>query len=94
MIHPQDDEFDTNDVGEGDFGGEDFDDQPDDGDTDDAELTIACPYCQNDIYEDAPQCPHCGNFLSDEESARPPRPAWLIAGVVLGLLVILSWIAL
>mgnify|MGYP001612462969 CR=1 FL=1 len=93
MINRRQNEFDDDAAEDHDFDDEDFDDETDYGDADDAEPTIACPWCREDIHEDSPQCPHCGNFLSDEDSPGRPKPMWLIVGVVLGLLVILSWIA-
>lgn len=79
----------------------DADDDPDVTDTDemdfgddDEELTIACPWCRAEIHEDAPRCPHCGNFISKEDGPSAPKPGWLILGAILALLVVLSWIAM
>jgi predicted amidophosphoribosyltransferase len=75
------------------------DDWQDDGDWQDDdrqagdEPTMLCPYCRREIFEDAPQCPHCGSYIS-EEDARPERkPWWIIVGALLCLAVVGSWIA-
>jgi hypothetical protein len=35
------------------------------GDDADSSLTVACPKCREQVYEDAPQCPECGTYLDD-----------------------------
>jgi len=67
----------------------DDDDLPEEGDED---AETPCPYCGAPIYDDAVRCPHCGEYLSAEDAPYQPRPWWLIAGVVAGLIVILQWI--
>jgi hypothetical protein len=44
---------------------EDFsdDDFADDDDVD----TVACPSCQQQVYDQAYRCPNCGYYLSDVE---------------------------
>ena len=66
------------------------DDWNDDGDEGDS--TIPCPYCGHEMYEDSPRCPHCGQYISEEDA--PPRraPWWIILGVVLCLCVVAVWI--
>ena len=44
------------------------------------------------IYDDAVQCPHCGNYLSQEDSPSG-RPWWIIVCAVLCLIAALWWIA-
>lgn len=58
---------------------------------DDEDATIPCPYCGRPIYDDAPRCPHCENYLSDEEAAPARQPWWVILGVILVLLLVLQW---
>lgn len=66
-----------------------YDDDLDDDDSD-AE-TVTCPYCQASVYEDAEQCPRCGNYISEEDSSpRPPR--WIVVGVIICLGAALSWV--
>ncbi len=48
---------------------------PDDADDDDLEL-VACPSCGEAIYEDAEQCPYCGDYVVHSTSALAGRPLW------------------
>jgi hypothetical protein len=55
-------------------------DEPDD----DGSETVSCPECGADVYEDAEQCPVCGNYLIRDthplrDSSRPL--AWLLLGL-------------
>ena len=72
---------------------EEWEDEPEwDSQNDDDEPTIACPNCREQIHEDAPQCPYCGHYISEEEARSSPKPWWLIVGAALALLAALSWI--
>lgn len=67
--------------------------EPEDwGDEDDDEPTIPCPNCQEEMFEDSPRCPHCGEYISEEDASPGRKPWWVIIGVVLCLIVILIWI--
>lgn len=77
------------------------DDSDDDGvhdpdesdmDSDDSE-TDACLCCGKQIYEDSEWCPHCGKYLSEEDGPFHAAP-WIIAGTVVALLVVVTWILL
>lgn len=46
----------------------------DDGET----LTIVCPSCKADIYEDAEQCPYCGEYVLRSSGVWDGRPVWWI----------------
>jgi hypothetical protein len=74
---------------------DDWDDDDDMGeadDADDSEPTISCPYCHKTIYEDSPQCPHCGQYILEEDTTAG-RKMWLtILGVLLCLCAILAWV--
>ena len=59
----------------------------------DDEETTPCPYCRRPMYEDSHRCPHCGNYLSEEDAASPRKPWWMIVGVALALYVVYRWIA-
>jgi hypothetical protein len=61
-------------------------------DDDEGEAAVPCPYCGKEMYEDSPRCPHCGQYISDEDA--PPRraPWWIIVGVVLCLCAVVVWI--
>jgi hypothetical protein len=58
----------------------------------DEEPTVPCPYCRCLIHEDSPRCPHCGNFISEEDTAPGRKPWWIILGVLLALYVVYRWI--
>ena len=50
-----------------------------------------CPWCGQEISEDASRCPHCGEYLSDEDAPPAKKPLWIILGVALLILILLSW---
>jgi hypothetical protein len=64
-----------------------------DEDGEDGEPTIPCPYCREEMFEDSPRCPHCGQYISEEDASAGQKPWWIIVGVVLCLIVIAIWIA-
>ena len=72
---------------------EDLDDEeyPQPDEDDDGDDTVPCPHCRKPVYEDAELCPHCGNYLSREDSPGRP-PVWLLVGVLACLAVVLMWI--
>lgn len=82
---------------------DDNDWESDDSD-DESDATLECPACGADVYEDAPACPICGEYIvHDNEFAtsqqRGPtgiwsdRPAWWIwlgfLGVIATILALL-----
>ena len=73
----------------------DADDDSADGavdyDSDDSDVTIDCPYCGEAMYDDAEQCPHCGQYLSAEDQPRESKPWWIVATAIV-LLVIMLWL--
>ena len=62
-------------------------------DDEDEETTVPCPYCRRPIHEDSPRCPHCGNYISEEDTVPARKPWWIILGVLLALYVVYRWIA-
>ncbi|RJP36807.1 MAG: hypothetical protein C4547_06700 [Phycisphaerales bacterium] len=56
---------------------------------DDAEV-LPCPSCGADVYEDADQCPICGQWITPGASGR--RQRWIAAVVILmvALLIVLT----
>ena len=68
---------------------EEFDGSDDD---DEEEPTVPCPYCRKEIHEDSQHCPHCGNFISKEDTPPARKPWWLILGTLACLYVIYRWI--
>jgi len=65
----------------------------DGGDDSDAEPTVPCPYCCQEILEDSPRCPHCERYLSAEDT--PPRrpPLWVIVTALVCLAMVLWWLS-
>ena len=72
------------------------DDEPDDGDDfddDEATLTCPCPECGAVVYEDAVQCPVCGNYITHQTNVWLGRPAWWIVLGVLGVAAAIAMLA-
>lgn len=67
---------------------DDFDDpEPDDGD----EGTVPCPYCGEEMLEDSPRCPSCGNYISGEDAPAEKKPRWIMITAVILLVLFLAW---
>ena len=72
---------------------DDFDDDiPLDDEFEDDEATDECPYCGEEIYDDANWCPYCSNYLSGEDAPRRRQPWWLVAGVIVCLAIVATWL--
>lgn len=56
--------------------------------------TGPCPNCGEEMIDDAEQCPHCGEYIVYNTGAWSGRPAWWIALGLLGILAVISVIAL
>lgn len=67
------------------------DDDEDDWTEEEAALED-CPHCGSPIVEDAPMCPYCKNWISDEEELPTQRPTWFVVTAVLCLLMVILWI--
>lgn len=52
--------------------------------------TITCRGCGRQIYEDAFQCPYCGQYVEADTSPWSDRPFWWIVLAILGLLAVIS----
>ena len=72
----------------------DWDDEADawGDDSDDAAENIPCPSCGVEFYEEAEQCPACGDYVVHGTSAWNDKPVWWvliglagIAAVILAL---------
>ena len=48
--------------------------------------TVVCPSCKSDVYEEAEQCPRCGEYLT-QERAVGRWPWWVMVGIVLAMLI-------
>ena len=69
-------------------------DPDDDWPEDDGESeVVACPNCGADVYEEAEQCPSCGEYIVHGSSLWDGKPLWWvllgIAGVI-AVIVVLS----
>lgn len=56
--------------------------------------TVACPYCREAIAEDSERCPHCGNWLSKDDSPLMPKSSFWLTMMVLAVLAVLVMIGL
>jgi hypothetical protein len=69
-------------------------DDDSEGDSDDDEATLPCPYCRRAIHEDAQRCPYCEHYISEEDRPETVKPLWLVVGVVVCLALVLLWIVM
>lgn len=59
---------------------------PDEDDLDDGSTgTVVCPHCRADVYEDADQCPECGEYLLSDTRVWSSKSLWWIALGLLGI---------
>ena len=74
---------------------EEFDDDFPDSEDDTLDL-IVCPACGEEIYEEAEQCPYCGEYVVGDNRVLASKPLWYaalaLAGVV-AVVVVLSGLA-
>jgi hypothetical protein len=72
---------------------DDWDDAEDpegDDDHDVPEAHVApCPHCHEDVYDDAEQCPSCGEYIVHSRSAWHGRPTWWVLGGLLGIIAVI-----
>jgi len=59
------------------------DEYPDEPAEDAATDTSTCPHCGAEMYDDAVQCPACGNYVMSSTSTLAEWPVWWL---VLGLI--------
>lgn len=58
----------------------------DDSDQNSDEIaTVECPYCGEEIIDDAVQCPYCGNYISEEDSPRQGQASWIVWAAILAV---------
>lgn len=74
-------------------------DDPDPSDMDDEETgdepaVVPCPYCGEEISEDAEVCPQCRSFISAEDAPPARKPWYVVAGAValLAAVVLSGWL--
>jgi len=59
----------------------------------DSTPTRACPKCGCDVYDDAEQCPLCGEYFSREQPGPSSFPVWVRATalIILAALAAVLW---
>lgn len=55
--------------------------------------TVPCPYCREEISEEAERCPHCGNYISAEDAPPQPRSKFVVVMMIVTLLIVAYWLA-
>ncbi len=71
------------------------DDEYDADELDDDQTALAeCPRCGVDIYEDAEQCPLCGEWITHNTSAWGGRPWWWVALGACGIATLIAGLVL
>jgi len=57
---------------------------------DDSVDTIRCGHCAADVYEDAEQCPHCGEWIiRGRTSSLSGKPVWWQIAGLLGIIAVI-----
>jgi predicted nucleic acid-binding Zn ribbon protein len=69
-------------------------DDLDDPDTDleeecDGDEEFVCPACRKPVAEDAPKCPHCGDWITPVEKGGRGGRIWFFVAVALMILAML-----
>lgn len=81
---------------------DDWDDDADEwddddwGDDDEPADTVPCPNCREPVYEDAVQCPACGEYIvrGGRGSTWEGKPMWWIVLAALGIIATIVALAL
>jgi endogenous inhibitor of DNA gyrase (YacG/DUF329 family) len=50
-----------------------------------------CPFCGQDVYEDAVKCPHCGKYVSREDAKAHHPWQWVVLLILLALAAVAVW---
>jgi hypothetical protein len=64
--------------------------EPDDDDEEDVSENLFCPECGNPVYEEAEQCPYCGEYITHSTSPLAGRSALYIAMIFLGIVAVIA----
>ena len=67
---------------------DDLDGSGDDSDDDDSP-TVECPMCGCDVYQDAQQCPVCGEWIVHTPRIWAGRPWWWVWLGVIGIIAVI-----
>jgi hypothetical protein len=71
---------------------DDLDDWPD-GDPDESDV-VTCPNCGAEVYEDAEQCPACGEWITRSTHPLSGRSWWFVALGLVGVAATIASLAL
>ncbi len=69
-------------------------DLPDEADVkagEDESDTFTCPYCGQEVYEDAIRCPHCQRYVSKEDAKSHHPWYWVVLIVILAMVGLAVW---
>ena len=58
-------------------------------DEDDENDLISCPNCGAAAYEDAEQCPSCGDYIVHVSSVWNDRPLWWVLLAIAGIIAVI-----
>ena len=75
---------------------DDLDDWPDaaeDADPDESDV-VTCPKCGADVYEDAEQCPICGEWIEHSTHPFSGRAWWFVGLGIVGIAVTIAVLVL
>jgi uncharacterized protein (DUF983 family) len=64
--------------------------EPDDDEDEDVAETVPCPECGKPVYEEAEQCPYCGEYITHSTSPLAGRSPLYIAVIVLGIIALIA----
>jgi len=70
-----------------------MDDDVDTWDDDSPPVVLPCPNCGVEVYEEAEQCPSCGEWIVAATGALAGRPTWWIVLGVAGIVATLAWLS-
>jgi len=73
----------------------DWDDdyEADDWDDDDEVVLVKCSSCGSEVYEEAEQCPDCGEYIVADTNVWNDKPGWWIALGVAGVIAVIVALA-
>lgn len=69
-----------------DWESDDDTDYPEESEFDEETSTIECSHCGAEVYEEAPACPVCGEYLGVNTHPFSERPRWWILLGTLGVI--------
>ena len=70
------------------WGDDDTEYVPCEGDDD---PTKPCPHCGKNIFDEAERCPECGEYISIEDMPAASKPLWIVLTAIVCLIFVLLW---